>query len=108
MSERDAQILEGAVEVLREGGWTILAYGDTYRPNTPHCLVGAVITSSRLARQVRRESTLGGKVLDDMHSALRFVRKRVGEPTEWNDGVARDADEVIGVLKLAAEDARLG
>lgn len=93
---RTSEVLNTAVEVIRERGW---ARGSWGFGDGPLCIEGAIVvgsgvTGTPLARQLAAEGC----------PAVEAVRDYLDgqEPFLWNDDRGRTAAEVIEVLRAAA------
>ena len=89
-----SEVMDRAIDILREGGWTRGATED----NGQHCLLGALW-------EAEKQLSYGGAHYINVHMVWRVLQTHhhASNIPMWNDYVARDADEVIGVLKLAGE-----
>jgi hypothetical protein len=87
------QLIDRIIKLLQEDGWI---KGKARSPEG-WCLMGAM-----------QEAWLDtGGVEEELRVAVRAIRSLTETPdlTYWNDFIARDADHVLEVLKLAGEKA---
>lgn len=103
------QMVDGAIDYLHEHGWTRGALEDNIGRV---CLLGAlahgrlkvVISLGRFTK--RRQRQVEWAWLDMNRAVLQVIERRSDavQIEQWNDVFAKNADEVIEVLKLAKEE----
>lgn len=118
---KPSDVLDKAAEIIIRDGWYQGEYFETpddpadrdqANRTAPCCQAGAI---SRAAHGVAW--LIGWDAVDRAESHARYraerymrdyIRARYGtrSSVEWNDTVARDADEVVTALRGAAEEAR--
>jgi hypothetical protein len=94
-----AEILDGAIDVIHERGWTRGAVEDEVGRV---CLVGAIEKATRSRADWRPEVEAQRALHQACTEHFGFKRSRRAIPA-FNDQLIRDADEAIEVLKLARE-----
>ena len=82
-------ILLDAANLIERHGWIQGAYG---RPDRGYCLFGAVFEASKYDS-------------DNPWAALVDQEVTGGDPIGWNDAEGRTREQVIGLLRSAAESA---
>jgi hypothetical protein len=95
-------IYDNAIEYIHEHGW---ARGKFQNEKGEVCIAGAI---NRSALQL-----YGTRINESEFDLISYILEREfgnqywGSITNWNDHLAKDVDEVIGVLKLASEEYEL-
>lgn len=102
-----AQDLRAAADVIHRLGWQRGSF--QRRPGGPVCMMGAVLAVVRYDDNVchrnglnATESARWTNAWEALHGALDG-----SSPQLWNDWYARDADEVVHLLKTTAEACEL-
>lgn len=107
-----ATIYREAAQGIHERGWTKGCFEQG--PGGPMCIAGAVgyaAMGEALYACSGKAHDLNMELATIMHERLGFdgCIDCYGDPwpAEWNNEIAEDADEVIHVLKMAAEEIEL-
>lgn len=118
---KPSEALDKAVEIIERDGWIQGEYYRTPRPvqdheenarldeearrSAPCCQRGAVIRA--LTGTWKSINEISGADSETMLRAHGYCRQLTGgHPIEWNDAPGRTKEEVVDMLKRAAELAR--
>jgi hypothetical protein len=99
--ERTARHLDHATTLIKRDGWTQGIYGN---PDAGYCIKGALSTAIRSGTGASQDTYSAG--LGCIELVLRAMAGSCQEAAGWNDAPGRTADEVVTVLRQAAEVAR--
>lgn len=108
-----SEIINKAIDILRTKGWTKGVLHD--RVTGQYCTEGAINAATLftcrdqrgrflpMSERIQRKAVVKNAI-EDVISSLDCECSRCRTSiVAWNDQIAKDVDEVIGVLKLAGE-----
>ena len=100
------ELLERTKEILAEGGWTRLNYGNEDIPTEPHCIIGALGLSANEANS-GGDFWGHGQFLFTESILYQFSNTTYGMGVmNWNDDECDSVEDAVNFVDLAIKVAK--
>lgn len=91
---KTSEVLRGAGDVLRTGGWKRNGFGNLHSSTGPHCVLGSIAVAGHVSPNTDNPD------YEEPRSFLTLVIQDT-TPANWNDNIASGGAEVMHVLDAA-------